>query len=101
MSRPNTLTTAVMASGVSAVQLEHELDRAVEAFGVDHEKLLRAACLESDSVPIGELALTTLFGHTIRRLVEARGRIATERLALCLCEQLALVAERDSPWSTS
>lgn len=101
MSRPNPLPAPDMASGVSAVQLEHALDRAIEAFGLDHEKLLRAACLESDSVPIAELALTTLFGHTVRRLIETRGRIATERLALCLCEQLALVAEKSSPWSTS
>lgn len=72
-----------------ALELERQLDRWVECFGHDHEPLLRAACFESDAVPVGDLALTTLFGHTLRRLVETRGRAKTERLALVLCEQLA------------
>jgi hypothetical protein len=58
------------------------------------ETLLRAACCESDAVPTSELALTTLFAHTLRRLVETRGQAMTERLALALTEQLgaAMVA---------
>lgn len=90
---PSTITSPDLASGVAAVQLERQLDRALESFAYEHDRLLRAGCLASDSVPAEELALTTMFGHTVRRLIEARGRIATERLALCLCEQLAIVAE--------
>jgi hypothetical protein len=84
---------AASASVAPVLQLERELDRAIEAFWLDHERLLRTACAASGGMPTADLALVTVFGHAVRRLVESRGRIATERLALCLCEQLAQASE--------
>lgn len=81
------------ASAAAVVALEQELDRAIEAFALDYERLIRSVCLESDAFPVQELALTILFGHTLRRLVESRGRAATERLALAMTEQLAAVID--------
>jgi len=85
----------------AALELARRLDETLARFAFEHASLLRNACDVPRHVPDLEgVVVCTFLGHTLRRLLKERGRIATERLALTILEQLALVETSAVP-STS
>lgn len=83
---------ALIAAGL---KLEQELDQALRTFAHDQGPLLRRACqIPPEQVDLWSVIVTTMFGHVLRRMLEARGRDATERLALVLLEQFEQAGQR-------
>jgi hypothetical protein len=82
----------------AALELARRLDETIARFAVEHASLLRNACdVPSHVAQLDGVVVCTFLGHTLHRLLKDRGRVATERLALTILEQLALVESTAAP----
>lgn len=74
-----------------AVELGHALDRALDAFALEHEKLVRKACNVAPEVPSGKIrsvVIITMLGHCISLVRRKTGRGEVAQLVETLLDQL-------------
>lgn len=72
-----------------AVELASTMDRALSEFQAEYSPLVRRACLVPDSLEdLTPVVLYSFLGHTLERVLRARGRQATETLLRTLLDQL-------------
>lgn len=76
----------------AAIELEGQLNQALDDFASVHASLVRRACQVPDGTPLDDAVVCTFLGHTLGLVRKLQGRASAERLALTVLERLETAA---------